>query len=296
LEQTDTRRPEPRRGFSRADRINLIIWLLVGFVSPLPLVLALGHVMKRSDALQHVQIELPTKAILAFFAVLATWIVSRRENRPMDDYGIPPRQAFGVRFWEGTVWGFAMLSAVLLVLHALGDFQIDSVALSGSAAVRFAIGWGAVFLGVGITEEFGFRGYWLFVTARRIGFWKTAVFLSLIFAAAHLGNSGENALGIAQVFGIGMLWCLTIRRTGNLWFAVGFHAAWDWAETFFYGTADSGMLGAGRLLNSTAHGANWLTGGSAGPEGSVVALGMIALFALLIHIRFPRASYADRPV
>jgi membrane protease YdiL (CAAX protease family) len=94
---------------------------------------------------------------------------------------------------------------------------------------------------------------------------------------------------------IGLLFCLTIQRTGNLWFAVGFHAAWDWAETFFYGTPDSGLVGVGRLLNTSYQGPKWLTGGSAGPEGSVIAFFILLLCALLIHLRFPRAVYPDRP-
>ena len=127
-------------------------------------------------------------------------------------------------------------------------------------------------------------------------FWPAALVLSVVFGAAHLGNHGENALGVLQVVETGLLFCLTIRRTGNLWFAVGFHAAWDWAETFFYGTPDSGLLGVGRFLNSSVHGPNWLTGGSAGPEGSIIAIFMLLLCALLIHFRFPKAIYLDRPV
>jgi membrane protease YdiL (CAAX protease family) len=99
-----------------------------------------------------------------------------------------------------------------------------------------------------------------------------------------------------QVVATGLLFCLMIRRTGNLWFAIGFHAAWDWAETFFYGTPDSGLLGVGRFLNSSVHGPNWLTGGSAGPEGSVFAILILLLCALLINCRFPTARYPDRPV
>jgi hypothetical protein len=127
-------------------------------------------------------------------------------------------------------------------------------------------------------------------------FWPAALFLSGIFGVAHLGNHGENVLGILQVVATGLLFCLMIRRTGNLWFAIGFHAAWDWAETFFYGTPDSGLLGVGRFLNSSVQGPNWLTGGSAGPEGSVFAFLIILVCAALIHFRFPNAIYPDRPV
>jgi membrane protease YdiL (CAAX protease family) len=278
------------------ERQRLLLWVVIGFLPSGLLVWALHRPLSRSVSEITLRSELPTKAFSAFFIVLATCIVSRMEKRSLADYGIPPRQAFGGRFWEGSIWGFAALSAMLLMIRCSGDLQIDSVSLSGDAALRYALGWAAVFLGVAITEEFAFRGYWLFVTSRRLRFWPAAVFLSLVFAFAHIPNPGENALGLLQVFAIGMLFCLTIRRTGNLWFAVGFHAAWDWAETFFYGTADSGLLGEGHYLNTTVHGANWIAGGSVGPEGSIFALVVLLLCALLIHFRFPTATYPDRPV
>lgn len=282
--------------WSRADRVNLIIWVVLGFLIPSGIVFLLYPNIGRGPALLTIELELPVKAMMAFFIVLATWVVSRREKRPLRDYGLPPRQAFGNRFWEGAFWGFAMLSLVLVCLRIFGSFEIQSVALTGSAVFRYALGWAAVFLAVSVSEELAFRGYWLFLIARRMRFWPAAVILSCIFGLAHVPNHGENALGIAQVVAIGLLFCLTIRRTGTLWFALGFHAAWDWAETFFYGTPDSGLLGVGRFLNTSVQGPDWLTGGSAGPEGSIFALLVVLTCALLIHIRFPKATYPDRPV
>lgn len=285
----------PPRPWGRPERNRLLVWVGIAFILPAPFIYALHLAGRPPGGVFSVQTELPIKTITAFFVVLGTWIVSRMEKRPLDDYGIPSRQAFGKRFWEGCVWGFAMLSLILLVLHVSGHFQIDSVALAGGAVYRYALGWGAAFLAVAISEEFAFRGYLLFSFSRRIRFWPAALFTSAIFAVAHLLNPGENLLGILQVVVTGLLFCLMIRRTGTLWFAVGYHAAWDWAETFFYGTPDSGLLGAGRFLNTSSHGPNWLTGGSAGPEGSVFAFLVLALCALLIHLRFPNANYPDRP-
>src|SRR5580704_18109486 len=283
----------PRWG--RSDRARLLIWLIISFLAPSLLLLLLRIPLSPEGSILSVRTELPAKGVMALFALFGTWVISRIENRPLSDFGIPPRQIFGKRFWEGCVWGFAMLSLILLIIHALGYFQIDSVALTGGAVYRYALGWGAAFLAVAITEEFAFRGYLLFSFSRRIRFWPAALFTSAIFGAAHLGNPGENVLGILQVVVTGLLFCLMIRRTGTLWFAVGYHAAWDWAETFFYGTPDSGFLGAGRFLNTSSHGPNWLTGGSAGPEGSLFAFLVLLLCALLIHFRFPNAIYPDRP-
>lgn len=284
------------KAWGRIDRIRLLTWVGIGFGIPFALIYGLHLAAGRRDSAFTVRSELPIKVMMVFFVSLATWIVSRMEKRSLDEYGIPLRQAFGRRFWEGTVWGFGMLSAILLVLRASGHFQIDSVALTGGAVFRWALAWGATFLAVSLNEEFAFRGYWLFSTSRRIRFWPAALFLSGVFGVAHLGNHGENVLGIVQVVATGLLFCLMIRRTGNLWFAIGFHAAWDWAETFFYGTPDSGLLGVGRLLNTSVRGPNWLTGGSAGPEGSIFAFAILLLCALLIHVRFPKAIYPDRPV
>jgi hypothetical protein len=283
------------RVWGRADRVRLFIWVAIAFLLPGACVFALRLAVGRDDSVLTVRSELPTKAIMVFFVVLATWIVSRLEKRPLEDYGIPPRQSFRKRFWEGTVWGFAMLSAILLVLYVSGHFRIDSVALRGSSLFWHAFAWAITFLAVALSEEFAFRGYWLFSFSRRMRFWPAALFISAVFGVAHLGNQGENALGILEVVVTGLLFCLSVRRTGNLWFAVGFHAAWDWAETFFYGTPDSGLLGVGRFLNTSVQGPHWLTGGSAGPEGSLIALFVLLLCALFIHFRFPNAIYPDRP-
>ncbi len=296
LDRPEPARSGPPRPWSRADRLRLLLWIAITFLLPVPILLALRIPLNSDSSVITLRSVLPIKALTAFCALLATWIVARLEKRPLADYGAPPRHAFGMRFWEGCVWGFAMLSALLLVLRITGHFQIDSLALSGGAIFRYALGWAATFLAVSLTEEFSLRGYLLFLVARRRSFWPAAVILSLVFGAMHIFNHGENALGIAQVVLIGWVFCLTIRRTGNLWFAVGFHAAWDWAETFFYGTPNSGLLGVGRYLSTSVHGPDWLTGGSAGPEGSVVALVVLLLCALLIHFRFPKAIYPDRPV
>ncbi len=292
----NTALPLQPKPWGRIDRIRLLIWVGISFGAPFALVYGLHLSAGWSTSVLTVHNELPIKAVMVFFVSLATWVVSRIEKRPLGDYGIPLRQAFAAGFWEGSAWGFAMLSAILLVLRISGHFQIDSVALGGGAVIRWALAWGATFLAVSLNEELAFRGYWLFSMSRRMRFWPAALFLSAVFAVAHLGNHGETVIGILQVVATGLLFCLMIRRTGNLWFAIGFHAAWDWAETFFYGTPDSGLLGVGRLLNTSVHGPNWITGGSAGPEGSIFAMVILALCAALVHFRFPKVIYPDRPV
>ena len=121
--------------WSRSDRKRMFIFLAIAFAAPLPVVIALSRTGNGGDSVLTVQKDLPLRAVTAFCALLATWTVARVEKRALGDYGIPSRQAFGWRFWEGAFWGFAMLSAVLLPLRVAGNFRLDSAALSGGAAL-----------------------------------------------------------------------------------------------------------------------------------------------------------------
>ena len=97
-----------------------------------------------------------------------------------------------------------------------------------------------------------------------------------MFGGLHLiGNVGETWLGSLCAALIGLFFCFTLRRTGTLWFAVGMHASWDWGESYLYSVPDSGGIITGHLLRSSFHGSRWLTGGTVGPEGSVLAFVVI---------------------
>jgi len=140
---------------------------------------------------------------------------------------------------------------------------------------------------VAIFEEFSFRGYLQATLGSGIGFWPAAVILAVAFGGIHLRNPGEAKYGALMAGSFGLLAAFSLRRTGNIWFAIGMHAAWDWGETFFYSVPDSGMPAKGHLLNSSFHGPNWLTGGTVGPEASVFAFIVLALSAAAIHCLFP---------
>ena len=98
-------------------------------------------------------------------------------------------------------------------------------------------------------------------------------------------------MGLSGAALIGLFFCLTLRRTGNLWFAVGFHASWDWGESFLYSVPDSGEKAPGHLLSSSFHGSPWLTGGSVGPEGSVFLFLVIALVFVAFDRIYRQAKY-----
>jgi len=217
-------------------------------------------------------------------------IMGRLEWRSPGAYGLPLRRGSERHLLAGMLWGLVIVSAVIGGIALLHGYDVSGLALSGGAIVEYGIFWFIAFVLVGFFEEFAFRGYTQFTLATGIGFWPAAVLLSAAFGFSHLSNPGEEWVGALQVFLVAMFFCLTLRRTGNLWFAVGVHATFDWAETFLYSVPNSGQLATGHLLSSSLHGGPWLSGGSVGPEGSVVCFVVVALAIVVFAWRYPASD------
>jgi hypothetical protein len=253
----------------------------------------LGVLLDHIEPHLAIRIWLDLVAEVGSFVVVAipAVVMGRIERRPFGDYGLPRHSAFGKSFWLGMVWGIAAITALVLVIGGFGDFSLGHTALHGARILKFAAFWGAYFVVVGFFEEFLLRGYTQFTLTRGIGFWPAALALSAVFAALHFGNQGETWIGLLAVAAIGLFLCLTLRRTGNLWFAVGFHASWDWGESYLYSVPDSGGMVTGHLVHSSFHGSRWITGGSVGPEGSVLVFVVIALTWVAFDRMYPEVKY-----
>jgi uncharacterized protein len=215
-------------------------------------------------------------------------IMSRIERRSPGDYGLPVAEAFGRKFWLGMLFGLVEISILIGLISAFGGYSFGSIALSS----RGILGWGllhlALFTVVGFFEEFLFRGYTQFTLSDGIGFWPAALILSLGFGAVHLGNPGEGPVGAASVALVGLFFAFTLYRTGNLWYAVGLHASFDWGETYLFSVPNSGTFMEGHLSNSILHGTKWLTGGTVGPEGSIFCFLTMGLQFLVVMWLFPK--------
>ena len=219
--------------------------------------------------------------MLVLALCIATSIMARIEHRRFGDYGLPLRPAFRKDFWFGSLLGFGAISGTLLTMFLLRGFRIAGLAIHGRAILPSLLAWIVTFLVVGVFEEFGFRGYVQYTLTSGIRFWPAALVISGLFGLVHLlADPNESVVGSVVVVMFGLLLCLFLRRTGNLWCSVGFHLAYDWGQTFFYGVPDSGIVPYHNLLNSMRNGPLWVTGGAVGPEASVltpIALTVVAL-------------------
>ncbi|HWB33236.1 MAG TPA: CPBP family glutamic-type intramembrane protease [Acidobacteriaceae bacterium] len=254
------------------------------------------------------------EGISLFCAAIATLTMARLERRPVAAYGFQSRSCLR-NFALGLITGLVLLSLLVLLLHTLGLLAFDARLLSAGAALCYAAVWLFGFLLVGLLEEVLGRGYlqftltrgliavyrWLFGPryANALGFWTAATALSYCFGAGHGSNSGESPLGLLAAGLAGFLFCFSLWRTGSLWWAIGFHTSWDWAQSFLYGVPDSGLLVQHRLFATHALGTTWLSGGLTGPEGSILFLPVALAGAAIIVITLPATHHgyiaADNP-
>ena len=179
--------------------------------------------------------------------------------------------ARGINFW----WALGLVAAMCACLVFF---------VRGSASVGV---YAAAVLGL-----FPCLALHLKAAPRRGGFWYAAWVTSTLFGFVHISNPNEAGIGIFAAAAIGFVFCVSLRVTGSAWWAIGCHAGWDWGETYFYGTADSGLTPHGSYLSSTAAGNAFWSGGGVGPEGSVLVLGAILLLlvAVLVYGRMSRGQ------
>jgi hypothetical protein len=234
--------------------------------------------------------------------LLVTWVMSKIERRPNTVYGLGGRRQ-SARFFAGLGWGVLCLSLLVLTLWKTGHLVIDSRLLFGGSVFSYGALWLFGFFLVGLFEEYLTRGYlqytltrglsgiyqWAFKTphSAMLGFWTSAVVLSILFGLGHGSNPGESPIGLLSAGLAAMVFCLSLWRTGSLWWAIGFHATWDWAQSYLYGVADSGLMAQHHLLATHPVGRPILSGGTTGPEGSIFILGIFVLIALIILFTLP---------
>jgi uncharacterized protein len=233
---------------------------------------------------------------------LLSWLMAAIEHRRIAVFGLGGANPIR-RFLTGSFWGFVALSLLVLVLHTLHLLAFDTRLLHGPAILAWSAGQLFFFFLVGLVEEYLFRGYLQFTLTRgfvglgkkissihalTVAFWIAAIITSALFVVAHMGHDNEDKLGLFQVFLFGLLCLVALWRTGSLWWAIGFHMAWDWAQSFLYGVPNSGGFTQGRLFATHAMGNPMLSGGTVGPEGSVLCIPVLLLaLVVLLYMHSP---------
>ena len=220
-------------------------------------------------------------------ALLATAITCARQPLSARDVGFSLDGA-GRSLWVGAGLGLSLLTTVVLVLIGLGRIQLGPFDLQRLEAPLWFCGFATFFGIVALNEELLMRGPLLTLLSRAFGFWPAAVISSGIFMLMHTRNAGESPIGLANVFLVGMALAWTRLRTGSLWLAIGFHAAWDFAQSYLFGVPNSGGVFDGAITRAVISGPDWLSGGATGPEGGVICTASLVWLVYAVNALWPK--------
>ncbi len=273
----------------------------------------LRHLFETHSGLNSDQISLPSfsvrEASLLCGSLALTWLMSRIEGRRFSVYGLDGARRIR-NLVMGAVWGVVCISLLVFLLHHFGMLTLTLIPLKAWDVFRYGLAWAVLFLIAGVFEETFSRGFLLYTLSRglsrlyrrfsgpktsyALGFWTATILIAVLFMLAHTSHPGESPIGLFETFAASLAFSVSIWRTGSLWWIIGFHAAWDWSQSFLYGVGDSGVFFEHRLFSSLTSGSPLLSGGATGPEGSVFVLPVLVLGVLICMFTLPKGGYTAK--
>ena len=223
-------------------------------------------------------------------ALLVSWVMmSGVESRPPASLGLVLNARAARDGATGFVFGFAVVSAVPLVMAAAGWLH-----LSGRVPFPETVVWSTLYVTVllfvaALFEEVAVRGYAFQVLARARGPVVAILSTALIFAGLHAANPGVGWTAIGNTLLAGILLGILYWRTLSLWWVTGTHFAWNWTMGVAVGLPVSGLDVGAPVVGVTTGGPGILTGGDYGPEAGLL-LTLATLCGIVWAVRTPRLS------
>jgi membrane protease YdiL (CAAX protease family) len=170
---------------------------------------------------------------------------------------------------------------VLLGPLAAGMAELKADPQQQSAGVGPLVFVSVVLLFGAIGEEMLFRGYGFQLLMGRLGRFATILPVAVLFGAMHAQNQNVTTLGLVNTVGFGIVLGYALARSGDLWLPIGIHFGWNWTLPLFGVNLSGFTMGVSGFVMRWKAGELW-SGGSYGPEGSVLTCGVIV--GLMVYL------------
>jgi membrane protease YdiL (CAAX protease family) len=221
-------------------------------------------------------------------ALLFTLWIKFFERRSMAGVGLvfnPQTKPFYLRgYGAGLIMGSLVVVGILL----LGGFTVETgTGLAASDLIPIFLLMLAFILQSGV-EEMVFRGWMMSRLSARFGLWVGVAGNSLLFTLMHVDFESLDTtpvvmlvISVVMTLLFSIFLSILVIREKSIWGASAWHAAWNWIFITWFGLPTTGIeLGLNPLivdLSPVEGGPVWLTGGTDGPEGSILSIVVLAL-------------------
>ncbi len=236
----------------------------------------LGFLIPESPSRGMPGVIAPAGVKLATGAFLANllWVVARwRSWNRMGWLGLRPGlRSFGI----GLCLGLGMAAAALVLEIILGRGRLTLTAEPLGVYATFGVELLAALAVAALAEELLFRGFPLERLADVMGPVGASLLLASGFAALHAFNPGVTALGLVNIAVASLTLSAVYFRLGGLPAAWGAHLGWNAGLGLGADAPVSGIAFHVPSIEYSTNGPSWLTGGSFGPEGGLIATAVMA--------------------
>jgi len=199
-------------------------------------------------------------------------LLDRRSYRTLGLWFYP---GWGGELSVGLLGGVGLISAVVGLMALFSQVEFRPGPLNAPAALGALVWYVLLLVPAATFEELLFRGYPFQRLVEGLGAMGAVLLLSALFGLVHLSNPSPTSLSTANTMLVGILLALAYLKTRGLWLPVGLHFAWNFWLGFVFSLPVSGIELSRTLLQAKVDGPDWLSGGSYGPEGSVLTTAVI---------------------
>jgi membrane protease YdiL (CAAX protease family) len=216
------------------------------------------------------------KGIIASSFVILSYIyfykkIEKRQIREFSSKGLLKITILGVLI------GTTLQGLTILVIYFWGNFRILSVNPLSSIITPLAVAFS-----VAIFEETLLRGIIFRIVEEKLGSYISLIISALIFGAVHILNPNSSAISSICIGIVGFMFGASYIYSRSIWLPIAIHFSWNFIQSGIFGAITSGNEMTSSLFGTQISGAELITGGAFGPEGTIQAI----LFWLLVSILF----------
>jgi len=196
------------------------------------------------------------------------------------------RRATAVREWAlGALLGWGMVVGAVLPMVLCGALQTS---LWTEPRAFYLLALNLVVIAAGsLAAEVAFRGYAFQRLIDGVGpGWATGI-MAVFFGWMHMRNHGASMSSLLVTMLAGVLLSIAYLRTHALWLPWGLHLAWNLSLGVVLGLPVSGNTDFATVIQTTATGPLWLTGGGYGPEAAAGTL-VVLVIGIAVLVRATR--------
>jgi membrane protease YdiL (CAAX protease family) len=211
-------------------------------------------------------------ALLGLYAILTRLL----DGRPLGSVGFAFHPRWKNELWTGMIAGTVMMLAVTGAQILLGMVRFSLAPGTAGRSVVAGVFLLLLFMVAAADEELVFRGYPFQRLVDVVGPVFAVIALSALFGVAHLRNPSQTWVSTLNTTLVGVMLAICYLRTRALWLPLGIHFSWNFVQGFVLGLPVSGVVFPAGVLQAKISGPVWFSGGTYGPEGSILCVGVIA--------------------